>query len=75
MLSPPKEIPIQSLLYKTATCLMRQATTFIVSQMKKNLSKTTTTNLYPAKKWETNLRQQCIKNRRLTYHNYSIATL
>ena len=28
---------------------------------KKNLSKTTTTKLYPAKKWETNIRQQGIK--------------
>ena len=36
MLSLPKEIPIQSLLYKTTTCLTRPATTFFVSQMKKN---------------------------------------
>ena len=28
----------------------------------KKLSKTTTTKLYSAKKWETNIRQQCIKN-------------
>ena len=42
MLSPPKRVPIQSLLCKTTTCLKRPATTF-VSQMKKDLSKTTTT--------------------------------
>ena len=28
-------IPVQSLLYKMTTCLMQQATTFFVSQMKK----------------------------------------
>ena len=37
MLSHPKQIPIQS-------------TTFFVSQMKKNLSKTTITKLYQMKK-------------------------
>ena len=59
MLSLPKQIPIQSLLYKTTTCLTRPATTLFVSQMKKtcrkqkkNLSKTTITKFYPAKKWE-----------------------
>ena len=31
---------------------MQPATTFFVSQVKKNLSKTTATKLYPAKKWE-----------------------
>ena len=36
MLSLPKEIPIQSLLYKMTTCLTRPATTFFVSQMEKN---------------------------------------
>ena len=61
VLSLPKQIPIQPLLYKTTTCLTRPATPFFVSQMKKNLSKTTTTKLYPAKKWETNIRQECIK--------------
>ena len=38
------------------------ATTFLVSQMKKNLSKTTNIKLYPEKKGEENIRQkQCIK--------------
>ena len=53
VLSPPKQIPLQSLLYKTTTCLTRPATTFFVSQMKKNLSKATATKLYPTKKWKT----------------------
>ena len=35
VLSSPKPIPIQSLLYKTTTCLTRPATTFFVSKMKK----------------------------------------
>ena len=42
MLSPPQQIPIQLLLYKTTTCLTRPAATFFVSQIKKSLSKTTT---------------------------------
>ena len=48
MLNPPWQIPIQSLLYKTTTCLTGPATNFLVSQMKKKLYKTTTTKLYPA---------------------------
>ena len=63
---PPKQILIQSLLNKTTTCLTRPATSFFVSQMKKNLPKTTTTKFYPAKKWERNIRQQCLKNKRLS---------
>ena len=35
ILSPPKQILIQSLLYKTTACLMRTATTFFDFQMKK----------------------------------------
>ena len=34
MLGPPKQIPMQSLLYKKTICLTRQATTFFVSKMK-----------------------------------------
>ena len=48
MLNPPWQIPIQSLLYKSTTCLTGPATKFLVSQMKKKLYKTTTTKLYPA---------------------------
>ena len=56
MPSPPQRIPAQSLLYKTTACLTRPATTFFVPQMRKSLSKTTTIELVPAKKWETNIR-------------------
>ena len=52
MLSPPNLIPMQSLLYKTTTCLTLPATTVFVPQMKKYLSKITTAKLYLAKKWE-----------------------
>ena len=34
ILSPPKQILVQSLLYKTTTCLTRPATTFFVSKIK-----------------------------------------
>ena len=39
MLSQPKSIAIQSLLYKTTTCLARPATSFFVPQMKNNCLK------------------------------------
>ena len=54
---------------------MWPVTTLFVAQMKKNLSKTTTTKLFPAKKWETNIRQQYKKTKRLSDYNYSIATV
>ena len=58
------------------TCLMQPATTFFFClQNEKKLSKTTTRKLYPAKKWETNIRQQCIKNKRLSDYIYSSTTL
>ena len=57
MPSPPKPIPIQTLLYKTTTCLTRPANTFFVPQMKKKqqqkkLPKTATARLYPVEKWK-----------------------
>ena len=61
MLCPPGQIPMQSLLYKTTTCLTRPATSFFVSQMKKKSLPKTTTKFYPANKWEAKIRQQCIK--------------
>ena len=73
MLSPPKEISVQLLLYKT--CLMQPATSFFASQMKKNLSKTTTAKLYPAKECKKKLKEQRIKNKRLSDYIYSIANL
>ena len=51
MLSLPRPIPIQLLLCKTTTCLTRPVTSF-VPQMKKDISKTTTAKIYPAKKCE-----------------------
>ena len=48
MLSPPKQIFIQPLLYKKTTCLTSPAATFLVSKWKTNLYKTSTTRLYTA---------------------------
>ena len=57
------------------TCLTWPVTTLFVSQMKKSLSKTTAKKLYPAKKYETKYKEQCIKNKHLFDYIYSIATL
>ena len=46
MLSPPKPIPIQLLLYKMTTCLMRPTTTFFVPQMKKTCLKQPLQNVH-----------------------------
>ena len=73
-LSLQKQIPIQSLMCKTTTCLTT-SDHFFVSQMDKNLSKTTTAKFYPSNKWERNIRQQGIKNKCLSDYSYSIATL
>ena len=54
-LSPTKQIPTESLLYKTTTCLTQLATTFFVSQMKTNMSQTTTTKFFPVKKINVSL--------------------
>ena len=61
MLSLPKQNPIQLLLYKMTTCLTQPVTTFCLPN-ERNLSKTNTTKLYPAKKWGKNVVEQCIKN-------------
>ena len=75
MLSLPKRIPIQLLMYKTTICLTWPVTTFFVFRNeKKNLSKTTT-KLKQAKTWETDIRQQCIKNKCLSDYIYATATL
>ena len=43
--------------------------------MKKNLSKTITTKLYPAKECEKKSKEECIKNECLSDYIYSIANL
>ena len=42
---------------------------------KKKLSKTTAIKFYPAKKWETNVKQQCIKNIRLSFKTFCVLIL
>ena len=63
IVSLSKQILIQSLLYKTTTCLTRPAATYFVLQMKKNLPKTATAKLYLAEKWEAMHKNKslCIK--------------
>ena len=69
MLSLPKQIPVQSLLSNATS------NHFFDSQMKKNLSKTITTKLYPAKECEKKHKEECIKNKRFSDYIYSIANL
>ena len=74
LLSLPKQTLIHSWLYKMITCLTRPATTFLRLPNEKNLPKSTTMKTYPVKKWETNIRQQCIKNKRLSDYLYTSTT-
>ena len=75
MLGLPKQIAMQSLLYKTTTYLTQQRPLLLSNKCKKNLSKTTTTKLYQAEKWEKNIKQQCINNKRLSDYIYSNAAI
>ena len=43
--------------------------------MKKNLSKTITTKLYPVKECEENNKEECIENKDLSDYIYPIANL
>ena len=74
-LSRPKQIPMQSLLYKTTTCLARPATTFFVSQMKKVLSKTYYYKILPSEEMGNNYKTTVHQNKRFSDYIYSIATL
>ena len=70
-MSPPKPIPVQSILHKTTTCLTRPAATFFDSQMEKNLSKTVTAKLYPAEKWEVMHKEKRFSNYGLLYNSHA----
>ena len=52
MLSPPKPIPIQSLLYKTTTCLTQPVTTFLFPKWKKTPVLTSHSKTLSCEKWE-----------------------
>ena len=73
ILSLPKPIPIQSLLCKTAICLM-QPTTFFCSEMKKAHLKQPLKTLSSKEMWNKD-KEQCIKNKHLSDYIYSITTL
>ena len=73
MLSLPKQMPVQSLLYKTTTRLTRPATTFFDSQMEKACLKQPLKTL-SSKEMRNKHKEQCLKNKRLSGYIYSIAT-
>ena len=60
VLSPPKPILIQSLLYKTTTCLTRPATIFLSPKRKKTCLKQKLQNFIQRRN-----EKQCIKNKSL----------
>ena len=71
MLSLLKQIPTQLLLYKPTNA----TSNLFFCLPNENLSKTTNTKLYPVKKWEINIRQQCIQKKHLSDYIYSTTTL
>ena len=74
IMSPLKQIPVQSLLCKTITCLMQLAITFLSPKWKKACLKQPIKNLIR----QRNAKQtqiKCIKNKHLSDYTYSIATL
>ena len=61
-------IPVQSLLYKTTTCLMQQATTFFLSPKWKEdqpLKKTNHLKTLSSEEMGSKHKEQCIKYKRL----------
>ena len=67
ILSPPKAIPVQSLLYKTTTCITWPAATFFVPQLKKTCLKQLLQNFIQQRNGK-----QCIKNKCLSDFIYSL---
>ena len=74
MLGPPKQIPVQSLLCKMATSLMRPVTTFLSSKWNKACLKQPLKTL-SSEEMQNQHKEQYIKNKRLSDYIYSIATL
>ena len=73
MLNLPKKIPVQLLLYKTATCLTRPATTFFDSQLKNETClKQQQQNFIQQRNVKIH-KEQCIKNKQVSDYIYSIA--
>ena len=73
MLSPAKQIPVQSLLCRMTTCLSWPVTTFFVFQMKVLLKQPLKT--LSSKEMQNNNKKQCIKNKCLSGYIYSIGAL
>ena len=72
MLNLPKKIPVQLLLYKMATCLMRPATTFFDSQLKNETCLKQQQNFIQQRNVKKH-KEQCIKNKQVSDYIYSIA--
>ena len=72
MMRLPKQIPIQSLLYKTTTCLTLPATDF--PKWKKACLKQPLQNFIQQKNAKKN-KDQCIKNKCLSHYIYFVASL
>ena len=74
-MSPPQQIPVQLLLYKTTDHLLNTTSNhFFCLPNEKNLSNTTTKTL-ASKEIGNKHKEQCIKNKCLSVYIYSIATL
>ena len=74
MLSPPKQIPIQSILYEMTTCLTRPAANFFVPQMNKTCLNKHYKTLTSEKKGNKH-KATMDKHKRLSDYIYSISTL
>ena len=71
MLSLLKQIPVQSLLCKTTSCLTRPVTTSFVFQMKNACLKQPLETFSSEEMWNKH-KEKCIKNKRLSDYIYSI---
>ena len=74
ILSPPKQMSVQSLRCKTTTCLTEPATTFLFPKWKKAFLKQPLKALSSGET-ENKHQEQCIKNKRFSDYIYSFAAL
>ena len=66
MLSPPKQIPVQCLLFWMINSLTQPATTFFVSQMKKTCLKQPLETSLSSEEIQNKHKEQCLQNKRLS---------
>ena len=70
VLSLPKPIPTESLLFKMTTCLMHPTTTFLSPKLKKNCLKQPLQNFILQRNGKQDIKNKCLPN-----YIYSIAIL